>query len=234
VVNDSAVNDVYPIYSLTEDSGLVRAVQVNVTNRSNFQIQVFFTQPAGAISVAPTLTLPAGNTVVDGHRSKIFDVLTSMKSLMAFSNTTWGTKAFNIQFRSRLNPPPVYTTVVNVYPAMTGCASLSSPDSCMRLPGCIYCFTSENWRILRERLPENVSLSEAKKARRLFIEFMPESVSDSGQDLVGICGDGWLNGDCNTIAPYGFVSEANYKIVQPSITLVALAVISICIVSFLS
>ena len=235
VVNDSVLNDVYPIYSLTEDSGLLRAVQVNVTNRSNFQIQVFFTQPSGTISVAPTLALPAGNTVVDGHRSKIFDVLTSMKSLMAFSNTTWGTKTFNIQFRSSLNPPPVYTTVVNVYPAMTGCASLSSPDTCMRLPGCIYCFTSENWRILRERFPsENGSLSEANEARRLFIEFMPESVSDGGQDLVGICGDGWLNGDCNTIAPYGFVSEANYKIVQPSISIVALALFTMCIFTFLS
>ena len=244
VATGAADGGLYPIYDVTTNTstGLVRTVAVNITNKSKFQITASMIEISPNIANAPVINVPTSIYIIPINTTTSIKITTSIESLYTGSMPIWMTKTLQLRYYRDIYPSLLYMTSIPIYLSSMQCSEVRNMDTCMRLPGCIYCFTSSKMRILRENnnsissnssnsnsngdttLLLNTSSNSQLRMRQLFIEVIPETLSDEGQSLLGVCGDGWTNQDCAVIAPEAFVSAAGkrpYTSVMDSVVVLA-------------
>lgn len=211
---ESADNAWHPIFDVNASAsgGLVRYVHLDVTNRNRFGVQVTLSESAATSAVAPVLTLPTGGREVGVNVTVSYVIPVSIELLYTGNITKWMAKTVTATFWRPSYPQAVYRHTLTLYPNATNCATVTDRSACIRLPACIFCPTSDSMRLLREReahatMNEEQPEEQSEDQRRLFIEVIPPRVRDKGEDLTGVCGDGWRYEDCVHIAPYAYTSS---------------------------
>jgi hypothetical protein len=149
----TGLQDIYPVYDLTAVNGLMRNFSINVTNDSEFEVVVSFSQdtttgPNGFV-YSPVLLLPQRDTFLPINGTATFEFSTSMAFIVASNRSSWKVRKISVKFFRAAYTSRVYTYDFEVFPSMVHCDSVSEMDRCTRLPACIYCFTNPYMRLLR-------------------------------------------------------------------------------------
>eukprot|EP01032_Pedospumella_encystans_P019028 gene19028-21644_t len=177
IATNSGGNSFYPVYDITIQSGWQQNLWLNVTNRSKHTIIVKIFEDAETLAVNPVLTRPSEAAYVLPNSWVPVMVSSSIASLLQSNSTTWANKRFTVKYERNVTSDPSAELVFFVYPQVTGCGTLHSARSeCLRLPGCIYCFTNPYMRLLRGVPESEVTTpweANTSTSRQLFIELLP-------------------------------------------------------------
>lgn len=243
ISTESDDNIFHPVYDALTKDGLRRQIRGKVKNKSPFRILVFFSEVLAAQAQAPEVFIPGGETPVEANETFSFAIDTSIELLYIGNMSSWTTKQINVRFKRSIYAEKVYDNLIPVYPATVNCSNVTDRSTCMRLPACIFCFTEMKMRILRGTAAESTGTptameqahgqgseyGEAAAERRLFIEVVPQAVTDPGDNLGGVCGDGWSNQDCAVIAPHAFAFSAAVATTARSVLFVNAAAVALSI-----
>lgn len=215
-VNMTAINPTKPFVNY-----------VNISNTNDTAIFVKF-QVTGSSFLGPDITVSKSKTQVIGNSSMLFTVNTSLESMINGNINGWEVKKVYVQYTRPSYSDFTYSYSINVYPKTSNCSAISNRNTCMRLPGCIFCYTYPAVRVLEET--DSVSANNEKDSlwRRLFINIMAEQAGIRTYSLaVGNCVDGWNTDDCPATSSNGF------KTINSSIILyISLIIFFMCIVVY--
>jgi len=176
---------------------------VNISNTNDTSIFVKF-QVTGSSLLGPDITVSKSKIEVAGNSSKLFTVNTSLESMINGNINAWEVKKVYIQYTRPLYTDFTYSYSINVYPQTSNCSAISNRNTCMRLPGCIFCYTYPAVRVLEE-IDSTSTNKKDSLWRRLFINIMAEQAGIRTYSLaVGTCIDGWNTDACPLVSSDGF------------------------------
>ena len=170
---------------------------VNITNTNDTLINVKLSV-SGSSYLGPHVTIAKGTTRIDGNSSKIFVVNTSLDTMINGDINGWEVKTVYVSYTRPSYSDFDFSYFINIYPQTENCSAITNRNTCMRLPGCIFCYTYPAIRVLSEE-EEDSEYSDIKKSiwRRLFTNIMAEQAGVRTYSLsTGTCNQGWNTNDC--------------------------------------
>lgn len=207
-------NNIYANMSaLTSDKPLV--TYVNITNGNATSIKVKFQITGSSSFLGPEISVVKSTTTVAGNSSMLFTVNTSLNSMINGDINNWEVKKLYIKYSRPLFSDYEYSYSVKVYPTTENCSAVTNRNTCMRLPGCIFCYSYPAIRVLEEVDSPTFDNDNSGLWRRLFTNIMAEQAGVRTYSLsVGSCTDGWNTDDCPvSSAGMRFQSLVDYNVV---------------------
>ena len=189
-------NDIYAnISALVADKPLVTYVNVSNTNDTLIRVTL---QLTGSSFLGPDISINKTRTTILGNSSKLFSVNTSLNSMINGDINGWEVKKINIQYDRPSYSDFKYSYTINVYPTTENCSAVTNRNTCMRLPGCIFCYSYPAVRVLKQN--DNDISETTSLWRRLFTNIMAEQAGVRTYSLsVGSCIDGWSTDQCQSV-----------------------------------
>jgi hypothetical protein len=205
-------NDIYAnISALVAYKPLITYVNISNTNATLIRVTM---QLTGSSFLGPDISINKTRTTILGNSSKLFAVNTSLNSMINGDINGWEVKKINIQYDRPEYSEFKYSYTVNVFPTTQNCSVVTNRNTCMRLPGCIFCYSYPAVRVLEETdnsIPETTSVW-----RRLFTNIMAEQAGVRTYSLsVGSCIDGWSTDKC----PFLTSGSDSYNIINYNIVI---------------
>jgi hypothetical protein len=139
-------------------------------------------------------------------------------------------KQLNVKItRKSTTLPSELNFVLNIYPSISNCQSIVSPDTCSIMPSCIFCYRYNDVRLLSEVDDDEFNESDINSGNTSFLydvalrrldrhqrKLFPRILPDSGgqeqfDESKGQCKNGWLEKSCTSSYQYQ-VNGANLTV----------------------
>eukprot|EP01039_Chlorochromonas_danica_P007115 gene7115-7867_t len=130
--------------------------RVWVTNNSSSVISfAFSSKSSNNADKFPSMVFNSSFRVLSINQSTYVDFTFSLANAFAWTQAesqlivAWEVKSLQFTYYRNAYIPSKFYQYISVYPHVDGCARVGSLNTCMSLPGCIYCLDYESMRIIR-------------------------------------------------------------------------------------
>jgi hypothetical protein len=142
----------YAYYSLSvQDNEIVSSPFESVVafnNSNNTEVKFTMTLHRDDPSKAPDVEVPTLTYLVPPYSVMNVSINSSLQDLLIGNSSAWESKVIRIRY----SRPAVFTyeivVDVRLYPNAKNCGLVNLPSMCADIPGCIYCHTTEGYRVL--------------------------------------------------------------------------------------
>lgn len=144
-------NAMYVTVNAQPSSGFTGYGVINVTNTNSSTVAVTFSVTGSRQSNGPVVSIARWSKqtlLIAPYSSSLIHVNVSMWAIVNNKQYQWEVKKITVTFTR----PAVWGFSANypifVYPTMKNCTLLASRNTCVRLPGCMYCLSYPGIRLL--------------------------------------------------------------------------------------